>query len=235
MPHDRVRKVVHPVVLVCVARERVPGPMMEGVDALPQARDHVKGPVHPIHPEGQDVVVAQEAQHPLVPRRHRLSGRRIVAGECVVEAEVERELTHQGHAVVPHEGLKLLQLSATQVLLRLQGMLARRLNPVLGAAEEHGLEIGVVDAGHRGLRPQQRRHLFQRHGPRHIDLLRGQQGGRGGEARKRAELEQGQRPLAAEEQGGEMVPKAKAVRGVSEGVGTDLFRLHRHGGQRERE
>mmetsp|Transcript_5503 Transcript_5503/g.7770 ORF Transcript_5503/g.7770 Transcript_5503/m.7770 type:complete len:291 (+) Transcript_5503:650-1522(+) len=187
VPHEGVREVVHPVVLVGVPRQWVPGPVVVGVDVVPEPRHDVQRTVHPVHAEGQDVVVRQHSKSPLV-QGGDWPGCWIVARHRVVEAQVEHELTDQGDAVVPHQGLQLLQALSAQVLLGHQSMLPRRLSAVLRTREEHCFQVGVVDPRHNRLRPHHGRHLFRGHGPGHVHLLGRQQAGRRCHSDQRGQL-----------------------------------------------
>ena len=65
-------------------------------------------------------------------------------------------------------GLKLLHVPSTQVLLLLQRMFLRRLRAEAGEAKEHSLQVGVVKTRHSSLRAEEGSQLFQ--SPRALDI-----------------------------------------------------------------
>eukprot|EP00971_Amphidinium_carterae_P195887 3887305-Amphidinium_carterae.1 len=60
------------MVLIGVPPEWMPCPMMEGMYAVPQEGHHMQGSMHPIHAEGQQVMIADESQGALMPWRRPL-------------------------------------------------------------------------------------------------------------------------------------------------------------------
>eukprot|EP00971_Amphidinium_carterae_P344592 6485082-Amphidinium_carterae.1 len=163
MTHNGVHEVVKPMVLVGVAREGVPSPMMEGVNVLPHEWHNMQSSMHPIHAERQRVVVADEAQGALIPWQNHLRCSWIVSRNGIVKANIECELAQQCHAVMSLNGLQFLHLPSAEIFLGLQRMVAWRLDSVLRESEEDGLTVGVVEPSHNGLCAEQSCQLLQRH------------------------------------------------------------------------
>mmetsp|Transcript_15543 Transcript_15543/g.36397 ORF Transcript_15543/g.36397 Transcript_15543/m.36397 type:complete len:379 (-) Transcript_15543:7-1143(-) len=224
-----IGEVVKPVILVGVARQRMPRPMVVRVDAVPQHWHDMQSSVRPIHREGQKVVVANEAQCALVPPQHDLRGGRVEARQCVVETDIQCKLTAESHAVMLLDDLQLLLLPSAEILFISQRVLARRLDSVLREAEEDCLAVGVVEPDHQGLRAQEGSQLLQRHRALHIHFFCWQESCSGSHRAERCDLQQGQTHIAAEQQGGEVLTEAQFLIGVRCAVrstdGREVLRL----------
>mmetsp|Transcript_135537 Transcript_135537/g.234522 ORF Transcript_135537/g.234522 Transcript_135537/m.234522 type:complete len:121 (-) Transcript_135537:275-637(-) len=60
MSTDVIDQVFKPVVLICVAREWMPGPVVDRVQVLPEEWVDVVCPVSPVHAKGHDVMVTSQ-------------------------------------------------------------------------------------------------------------------------------------------------------------------------------
>mmetsp|Transcript_3659 Transcript_3659/g.6459 ORF Transcript_3659/g.6459 Transcript_3659/m.6459 type:complete len:220 (+) Transcript_3659:404-1063(+) len=152
---EGVAKVVKPVVLVCVSGKRMLGPMVEGVDLVPQEGHHVQCTVCPVHAERHHIVIRHDTKSPLVERLHNSRSCRIVARDAVVETYVQGELAKHGQLVMEFNDFALLLLSTHEVFLGFQGMVLHSLCPVFWEGEEDCLQVGVVEASHQGFRAKE--------------------------------------------------------------------------------
>eukprot|EP00403_Amphidinium_massartii_P013264 CAMPEP_0178415836 /NCGR_PEP_ID=MMETSP0689_2-20121128/23755_1 /TAXON_ID=160604 /ORGANISM="Amphidinium massartii, Strain CS-259" /LENGTH=338 /DNA_ID=CAMNT_0020037165 /DNA_START=366 /DNA_END=1379 /DNA_ORIENTATION=- len=229
MANDCVSEVVEPMVLIGVTGQRMSRPVVVGVDAIPQHWHHMECSVRPIHCEGQEVVIAKEMQCALVPGKHDIRGGWVETRYGIVEADIQRKLTAKSHAIMLLDGLQLLFLPPTQILLVRQRVLPWRLNSVLWEAEEDRLAVGVVEPDHQGLRAQEGSQLLQRHRALHIHFFCWQESCSGSHRAERCDLQQGQTHIAAEQQGGEVLTEAQFLIGVRCAVrstdGREVLRL----------
>ena len=90
MTHHGIAEVVQPVVVVGVAGQGVLGPVVVGVDLLPKEWKLV----HPVHAEGQEVVIGYKTKHRLMKGCH-VASRGVVAGSGIIETHIESELAEQ--------------------------------------------------------------------------------------------------------------------------------------------
>lgn len=91
VPNHRIAQVIQPVIIIRVAGQGMLGPVVVGVDLLPEPWHHMQGPVHPIHPEGHQVVVGHQP-HSAFPQRRGHRAGRVVAGDGVVQPHIEGKL-----------------------------------------------------------------------------------------------------------------------------------------------
>mmetsp|Transcript_97958 Transcript_97958/g.261488 ORF Transcript_97958/g.261488 Transcript_97958/m.261488 type:complete len:239 (+) Transcript_97958:357-1073(+) len=122
MTHDRIRKIVQPVVLISVPRQGMPSPVVKGMNLLPQHRNDVQSTVHPVHPERKHIVIPQQSQETLVHRLWSCSPRK-ESRDPKVQRQIESELTQHGDLVVPMDAAQLFHVTPAQVLLLVECML----------------------------------------------------------------------------------------------------------------
>mmetsp|Transcript_25399 Transcript_25399/g.59107 ORF Transcript_25399/g.59107 Transcript_25399/m.59107 type:complete len:499 (+) Transcript_25399:135-1631(+) len=176
--NNRVGEVIEPVILVGGPRQRMVRVVVDAVYVLPEERDHVARAVHPVHAERHDVVVEVKLDHAL---EHELCVailansdiRRvwIVARDGIVEADIERELSKQGHPILEHERLHLLKVPAAYVLNLLELVLGHRLCAVLREREVASLEVAVVAPAEERGGPHVESEILQWHTALHIHHL----------------------------------------------------------------
>mmetsp|Transcript_47550 Transcript_47550/g.153147 ORF Transcript_47550/g.153147 Transcript_47550/m.153147 type:complete len:313 (+) Transcript_47550:335-1273(+) len=220
LAHDGVAEVVEPVVLVRVAGERMPRPVVNHVDAPPEKRHDVERAVGPVHAKGEEVVVGHKTGQP---DRNRCASQPRVEGgvearHSVVQCQDERELREERHAVVVDEGGELLAVATAQIALRLECVLARRLRPPRRTGEEDGLEVCIVDAPRERRSPQEGGELTEPHRPRHVDSGRREQRRHCGERQQDRQLDGGVQPVGRQQERREVRAPWKFLHWLAERV-----------------
>lgn len=77
------------------------------MNLFPKPRNHMEGPMHPIHPEGQQIVIGHQSHRTVTQGRDHVLSDWIVARDGIVQTHVESELADQRE---PDTGLIIGQI-----------------------------------------------------------------------------------------------------------------------------
>mmetsp|Transcript_22715 Transcript_22715/g.34055 ORF Transcript_22715/g.34055 Transcript_22715/m.34055 type:complete len:200 (-) Transcript_22715:1564-2163(-) len=164
MTHNRIAKVIRPVIFVGVATERVFGPVMEGVNVLPKPRDDVQRSVRPVHTKAHDVVIQQQAHESFLQSLlfHNLDTR-IKPRYQVVNTEIQDKLRKHGQFIMHVQNLEFTHIPPHQIASLLQTMRLGWLRAQLWKREEHSLKVGIVHPSNGGSNDKEHGQFTQSH------------------------------------------------------------------------
>mmetsp|Transcript_2107 Transcript_2107/g.5630 ORF Transcript_2107/g.5630 Transcript_2107/m.5630 type:complete len:331 (+) Transcript_2107:347-1339(+) len=208
VPSNMIDEILEPVVLVRVPRQRVPGPVVDRVQVLPEPGVDVVSSMAPVHAEGHDVVVQSELRDPDGETVLHVLRRGVVARQAVVHEHAEGELAQHRHPIVQHQPLKLDPVTAAQVFAVDQRMIARRLCAVLRESKVARLKVRIVNPRHDARAPKEPRHLQEWHAALHVDGVHWQQDRCRGQAHQERQLYRRAQQVAAEQQVAEVPRRA---------------------------
>mmetsp|Transcript_47918 Transcript_47918/g.129241 ORF Transcript_47918/g.129241 Transcript_47918/m.129241 type:complete len:345 (-) Transcript_47918:24-1058(-) len=208
VPSNMIDEILQPMVLIGVPRQRVPGPVVDRVQVLPEPGVDVVSSMAPVHAEGHDVVVQSELRDPDGETVLHVLRRGVVARQAVVHEHAEGELAQHRHPIVQHQPRQLDSVTATQVFAVNQRVIARRLCAVLRESKVARLEVRIVHPRHDARAPEERRHLQERHAAPHVHGVHWKQDRCRGQANQERQLHRRAQQIAAEQQVAEMLRRA---------------------------